>query len=73
MLVRAADAVIAISGEFGTLSEVAFALKIGVPVVGLHTWELSKRGAAVDAFERAGDPEDAVRRALAHASQRRPP
>jgi uncharacterized protein (TIGR00725 family) len=64
LLIRAADAVIAISGEFGTLSEVAFALKIGVPVVGLHTWELSKRGTAVDAFERAEDPEDAVRRAL---------
>jgi uncharacterized protein (TIGR00725 family) len=69
VLVRMADAVIAVGGEFGTLSEVAFALKVGVPVVGLDTWELAKRGRPVDAFERADDPEDAVRRALAAAAR----
>ena len=66
VLVRMADVVIAISGEYGTLSEVAFALKVGVPVIGLNTWELSKSGGPpVDAIERASDPEDAVRRAVA--------
>ena len=64
VLVRAADAVIAVSGEFGTLSVIAFALKVGVPVVGLHTWELAKRGEPVAPFERADSPEAAVRRAL---------
>jgi hypothetical protein len=64
LIVRAADAVIAVAGEFGTLSEIAFALKTGVPVVGLGTWELSKDGRPVDAFARAGSAEDAVARAL---------
>jgi uncharacterized protein (TIGR00725 family) len=60
LLVRACDVLIAIAGEFGTLSEVALALKTGVPVVGLGTWELHKGGRAVAAFERASDPESAV-------------
>jgi uncharacterized protein (TIGR00725 family) len=64
LIVRAADALIAVAGEFGTLSEVAFALKVGVPVVGLGTWELSKAGERVEAFETADNPGDAVDRAL---------
>ena len=40
LLVRAAEVVIAIGGAFGTLSEVALALKTGVPVVGLNTWAI---------------------------------
>jgi uncharacterized protein (TIGR00725 family) len=38
IVVRAADALIAVGGAFGTLSEIALALKTGVPVVGLGTW-----------------------------------
>jgi hypothetical protein len=38
ILIRTAQAVIAVGGEYGTLSEIAFALKFGRPVVGLHTW-----------------------------------
>src|SRR5215470_5910549 len=40
LVVRAADAVIAVGGAYGTLSEIAFALRTGVPVVGIGTWEL---------------------------------
>ena len=65
LVVRAADAVIAVGGEFGTLSEIALALKAGTPVVGVGTWELSKGGRAVDAIDRADGAEDAVERALA--------
>ena len=36
LVVRAADAVVAVGGAYGTLSEIAFALKAGVPVVGLQ-------------------------------------
>jgi uncharacterized protein (TIGR00725 family) len=68
LVVRAADAVIAIAGEFGTLSEIAFALKIGKPVIGLATWQLAKSGQPVDAIVVASDPADAVRKALALAS-----
>jgi uncharacterized protein (TIGR00725 family) len=67
LIVRSADALIAIAGEFGTLSEIAFALKTGVPVVGLETWELGKRGAPMDAFVRVSSPAEAVERALALA------
>ncbi len=64
IVVRTADAVIAIRGEFGTLSEIALALKMGKPVVGLGTWELARDGVPVDAVVRASDPEDAVHTAL---------
>lgn len=64
LVVRAADVVIAIGGEFGTLSELALALKIGTPVVGLGTWELSKAGERVPAFLEAATPEEAARLAL---------
>lgn len=64
LLIRACDVVIALTGEFGTLSEIGFALKIGKPVVGLNTWELSNRGQPVDAIVRVDSPEDAVAKAV---------
>jgi uncharacterized protein (TIGR00725 family) len=65
VLVTAADAVIALTGEYGTLSELGFALRIDKPVVGLNTWELAQAGGAkVDAFTVATSPEEAVRLAL---------
>ena len=71
LVVRACDALIAIGGEFGTLSEIALALKTGVPVVGLGTWELSRDGAEVEAFPRAPGPDEAVELALAAARRNR--
>ncbi len=68
LLVRASDVVIAISGEFGTLSEVAYALRLGIPVVGLDTWELRKRGETSTAITNVTSPEEAVRTALKLAS-----
>jgi uncharacterized protein (TIGR00725 family) len=64
LVARSADAVIAIGGEFGTLSEIALALKAGKPVVGLNTWELAKDGEHVEAIAQASSPADAVERAL---------
>lgn len=49
LVVRAADAVIAIGGGPGTLSEIAFALKTGVPVISLGSWELDAEIHRVDA------------------------
>jgi uncharacterized protein (TIGR00725 family) len=57
LVARAADALIAVAGEYGTLSEIALALKIGTPVVGLETWD-------IDGVVRASSPADAVDRAL---------
>jgi uncharacterized protein (TIGR00725 family) len=67
LIVRGADAVIAIGGEYGTLSEIGFALKLGRPVVGLRTWELAQDGRPRDAIEAVEDPARAVERAVALA------
>ncbi|MEX2196295.1 MAG: TIGR00725 family protein [Thermoleophilaceae bacterium] len=64
LVVRAADALVAVGGEFGTLSEIAFALKTGVRVVGVNTWELGRGGRPVEAFAQAGSPAEAVELAL---------
>ena len=65
LVVRAADAVVAVAGEFGTLSEIAFALRVGKPVVGVRTWELARAGRPVDAIIRVDDPDEAAARAIA--------
>jgi uncharacterized protein (TIGR00725 family) len=62
LVVRAADAVVAVGGAYGTLSEIALALKRGTPVIGLGTWELDAP------ILRAADPEEAVALAFRHAS-----
>ena len=62
IVVRSADAVVAVGGEFGTLSEIALALKGGKPVVGLATWTL---GREPDPIARARDRTEAVALALA--------
>jgi len=64
VVVRTADVVVAVGGEFGTLSEIAFALRLGTPVVGIGTWELSKHGQAVDAIVRVGTAAEAAEVAL---------
>jgi uncharacterized protein (TIGR00725 family) len=69
IVARAADAVIAVGGEFGTLSEIALALKMGKPVVGLGTWSLDLEGLPGDPLQRASDPADAVARALEAADR----
>ena len=65
LVVRAADAVVAVGGEFGTLSEIALALKARKPVVSVGGWELSRAGQRVGEIERATSAEDAVARVLA--------
>ena len=57
LIVRSAGVVIAIDGEYGTLSEIALALKMQVPVVGIRTWDLP-------GIRRAETPEEAVVAAL---------
>ncbi|HEY3726385.1 MAG TPA: TIGR00725 family protein [Solirubrobacteraceae bacterium] len=66
LIVRAADAVLAVGGAYGTLSEIALALVNGVPVVGLDSW-------AIDGVQTVDSPAAAVRRALELAGIRRAP
>ena len=73
IVVHTGDAVIAIGGAFGTLSEIAHALGDGIPVVALKTWPLSRNGDGqpVDkAMIQASDPVDAVDKAIAAAEAR---
>ena len=70
IVVRTADAVIAVSGGYGTLSEIGLALKMGRPVVGLGTWELCQRGQSVGGVLQVGTPAQAVAQALALAKTR---
>lgn len=60
LVVRASDAIVAVGGRYGTLSEIALALKLGKPLVGLRTWELSIGGHRVDAFPVCNTPGEAV-------------
>ena len=57
LVVMNADAVVAIDGEYGTLSEIAYGKIHGKKVVGLGTWD-------VKGVEPATTPEEAVRLAL---------
>jgi uncharacterized protein (TIGR00725 family) len=58
LVVRASDALVAVGGGHGTLSEVALALKLGRPVVGLGTWavhgvnEVSTAAQAIELIAR---------------------
>jgi uncharacterized protein (TIGR00725 family) len=72
LLVRSSNALIAVGGGFGTLSEIALALRTGTPVVGLATWSLHLDGRPVDAFPMATDPDTAAQLALEAASSRNP-
>jgi uncharacterized protein (TIGR00725 family) len=62
IVARSADAVIAVGGEFGTLSEIALALKTGTPVIGLGTWELGRDDLDRDPIVRAETAEEALAR-----------
>lgn len=67
VIARTAQALIAIGGSYGTLSEIALALAFGKPVVGLGTWEVRREGHPDAPIVRAGTPEEAAARALALA------
>jgi hypothetical protein len=65
LVVMDADAVIAFPGLDGTLSEMAFALLGGAPVVSLGGWELARDGEAESRIVPADSPASAVAAALA--------
>jgi uncharacterized protein (TIGR00725 family) len=57
LIVRSVDAMVAVGGSYGTLSEVALGLQAGLKVYGLHTW-------AIDGIVAVTTPQDAVEKAL---------
>ena len=69
IVVLSADAVIAVDGSYGTLSEIALALVHGKPVVGLGTWRISDTDGVEDQrIVRVEDAAEAVERAIEAAS-----
>ena len=68
IVVQTARAVIAIDGSYGTLSEIAHARQLNIPVIGLNTWVLSKDNQQDDSIIRAKTPTEAVKQALEAAS-----
>jgi len=72
ILVRSAEAIIAVGGAYGTLSEIGHALNLGVPVIGLETWNVSREGVTEpDPVRRAKDALEAVEWAWVAAVERR--
>ena len=71
VVVKSAQAVIAISGGYGTLSEIAYALKSGTPVIGLNTWSLSRYGREDDSIIRVQSATEAVSKAISLAKRRK--
>lgn len=55
IIVNASDSVIAVNGKFGTLSEIAFCLQFGVPVIGLFSWEIDPSIIIANTPEQAVD------------------
>ena len=64
IVVKSAQAVIAIGGSYGTLSEISHALQSGIQVIGLNTWALSKNGQQDNSIISAQNPTEAVDKAL---------
>jgi len=73
LVVKSARAVIAVGGGYGTLSEIAFALKNCIPVIGLNTWSLSRQEGSDDTIIRVSSAAGAVERAFAAATERDSP
>ncbi|UCH43488.1 MAG: TIGR00725 family protein [Dehalococcoidales bacterium] len=63
-VVKSSQAVIAVGGSYGTLSEIAYALQSNIPVIGLNTWSLSRNGQPDNSIIPADNPVDAVQKAL---------
>jgi len=70
-VVKSARAVIAIGGSYGTLSEIAYALKSNIPVIGLNTWSLSRNGREDDSIVRAHSAAEVVEEAISLAGSRK--
>ncbi len=71
ILAHTSEVLIAIGGSYGTLSEVALALKIGIPVAAIASWRAARPGHPTPPIVELEDPAAAVRWALDAAGARR--
>ncbi|GAH78379.1 unnamed protein product [marine sediment metagenome] len=63
-VVKSTQAVIAVGGNYGTLSEISHALQSGIPVIGLNTWSLSRNGQQDNSITIVQSSSEAVNKAL---------
>ena len=63
-VVRSAQAIVAVDGSYGTLTEIGYALQADIPVIGLNTWSLAIDGEADSKIIIANNPKEAVDKAL---------
>ena len=71
VVAKSAQAIIAIGGNYGTLSEIAYALKSSIPVIGLKTWSLSRNGQEDDSIIKAQSATEAVDKAISLVKRRK--
>jgi uncharacterized protein (TIGR00725 family) len=64
IIIRSAQAVIAVGGGYGTLTEIGYALGAGIPVIGLKTWKISRNNQVDKSIIRADNAKQAVSKAL---------
>jgi len=60
LIVRTAEVIVAVGGEFGTLSEMAFALKMRKPVISLKSWVPEREKVKAETLYGAETVEEAV-------------
>jgi hypothetical protein len=69
VVARSAQALIAIGGGYGTLSEIAYALKSSIPIIGFNTWSLSRNGRQDGSIIRVESATAAVEKAISLANR----
>ena len=64
IIVKSAQAIIAVGGGYGTLTEIGYALDSKKPVIGLGTWKISRNNQIDKSIIRARNAKEAVNKAL---------
>ena len=64
IIVKSAQAIIAVGGGYGTLTEIGYALDSKKPVIGLKTWKFSRNNQIDKSIIRAHNAKEAVSKAL---------
>lgn len=64
IVAKSGQAVIAVGGGYGTLSEIAYACQAGIPVIGVNTWSLSKEKEINKSIIQAASAKEAVELAI---------
>jgi hypothetical protein len=64
IIVKTAQAIIAVGGGYGTLTELGYALDSKKPVIGLKTWKFSRNNQMDKSIIRVNSAKEAVSKAL---------